>query len=78
MKKTEIDKLYEETGIYAWHDTDNKIVMSDMSVEFYFPATTDVEDAMTQIYKALEKSDLSYNMKTWTMPNSEHFEDIDD
>lgn len=78
MKKTEIDKLHEETGIYAWHETDNKVIMSDMSVEFYFPSATDVEDAMTQIHKALEKSDLSYNMKTWTMPNLEHFEDIDD
>ena len=74
MKKDEIDKLYAEAGIYAWHTNETKQIHSDMSVEFVFPALTDVEEAIEQINKALEGSGLNYQMKTWTMPQEDYFE----
>ena len=49
MEKKEIDKLYEETGIYAWHTSEIKQDYADMTVEFGFPPMTDVEDAIKQI-----------------------------
>ncbi len=73
MEKKEIDKLHEETGIYAWHTNETKQDYSDMTVEFVFPGLTDVEDAIKQINEALKDSDLSYQMKTWTMPQNDDY-----
>ena len=77
MEKKEIDKLYEETGIYAWHTNEIKQDYADMTVEFGFPPMTDVEDAIKQINEALEKSGLNYEMKTWTMPHIDNYDDIE-
>ena len=63
MEKKEIDKLYEETGIYAWHTNEIKQDYADMTVEFGFPALTDVEEAIEQINEALKGSGLNYQMK---------------
>ena len=77
MEKKDIDKLYEETGIYAWHTNELKQDYSDMTVEFGFPPLTDVEDAIKQINEALEKSGLDYQMTTWTMPHIDNYDDIE-
>ena len=77
MEKKEIDKLYEETGIYAWHTSEIKQDYADMTVEFGFPPMTDVEDPIKQINEALEKSGLNYEMKTWTMPHTDNYDDIE-
>tara|TARA_B100000927_G_scaffold206131_1_gene167316 strand:+ start:3966 stop:4208 length:243 start_codon:yes stop_codon:yes gene_type:complete len=77
MKKDQVEKLYEETGIYAWHTNETKQDYSDMTVEFGFPALTDVEDAIKQINEALEGSGLNYQMKTWTMPQEEYLEELE-
>jgi len=74
MKKDEIDRLYAETGIYAWHTNETKQDYADMTVEFGFPPLTDVEDAIKQINEALEGSGLNYQMRTWTLPQEDYFE----
>ena len=76
MKKDQVEKLYEETGIYAWHTNEVKQNYSDMTVEFGFPPLTDIEDAIKQINEALEGSGLNYQMKTWTMPQEEYLEEL--
>ena len=73
MEKKEIDKLYEETEIYAWHTNEIKQDYSDMTVEFIFPPMTDVEEAIKEINEALKDSKLNYQMKTWTMPHEDNF-----
>tara|TARA_B100000287_G_C20136199_1_gene584312 strand:+ start:55 stop:291 length:237 start_codon:yes stop_codon:yes gene_type:complete len=76
MEKKDIDKLYEETQIYAWHTTDQKQDLPDMSVDFVFSPFTDVEEAIEKINEALENSDLNYQMRVWTMPHQDNYENI--
>ena len=78
MEKKDIDKLYEETEIYAWHTSDRKQDLPDMSVDFVFPPFTDVEEAIEKVNEALEKSGLNYQMRVCTMPHKDNYENISD
>ena len=49
-----------------------------MSVDFVFPPFTDVEEAIEKVNEALEKSGLNYQMRVWTMPHKDNYENISD
>ena len=55
-------------GIYQYTDTDPKRAMSELTVDFQFIASTEMEEAIEVVEKALESSGLNYSIHMWTKP----------
>ena len=58
-------------GIYQYEDTEPKRMMSDLSVDFTFIASTELDEAIKIVEEALKESGLTYSIDMWTTPQED-------
>ena len=58
-------------GIYQFEDTDPKRAMSELSVDFTFIASTELDEAVKIVEEALKGSGLTYTIDMWTTPQED-------
>jgi len=55
-------------GIYQYTDTDPKRAMSELTVDFTFSSSTEMEEAIAMVNDSLKDSNLNYSVHMWTKP----------
>jgi len=58
-------------GVFEYEDTDPKRMMSDLSVDFTFIASTELNEAIEIVEEALKDSGLTFSIDMWTTPQKD-------
>tara|TARA_B100000530_G_C15846863_1_gene443650 strand:- start:21 stop:236 length:216 start_codon:yes stop_codon:yes gene_type:complete len=58
-------------GVFEYEDTDPKRMMSDLSVDFTFIASTELDEAIKTVEEALKDSGLTFSIDMWTTPQKD-------
>ena len=69
-KENTVEEVIEH-GVYEYEDTDPKRMMSDLSVDFTFIASTELDEAIEIVEEALKDSGLTFSIDMWTTPQKD-------
>ena len=58
-------------GVFEYEDTDPKRMMSDLSVDFTFIASKELDEAIKTVEEALKDSGLTFSIDMWTTPQKD-------
>lgn len=69
-KENTVEEVIDH-GVYEYEDTDPKRMMSDLSVDFTFIASTELDEAIDIVEEALKDSGLTFSIDMWTTPQKD-------
>tara|TARA_B100001250_G_C19650522_1_gene722437 strand:- start:684 stop:899 length:216 start_codon:yes stop_codon:yes gene_type:complete len=69
-KENTVEEVIDH-GVYEYEDTDPKRMMSDLSVDFTFIASTELDEAIEIVEEALKDSGLTFSIDMWTTPQKD-------